>query len=111
MLDKSSKIYVAGHHGLVGSAIWNNLKRRGYCNLVGRTHSELDLTDQLAVKRFFDEEQPDAEHEDSVQRHRASIQAPCEEASLPWFYLHISQKRPAANEGGRPADISIGVYQ
>ena len=60
MLDKSSKIYVAGHHGLVGSAIWNNLKKRGYCNLVGRTHSELDLTDQLAVKRFFDEEQPDA---------------------------------------------------
>ncbi len=60
MLDKSSKIYVAGHHGLVGSAIWNNLKRRGYCNLIGRTHSELDLTDQLAVKRFFDEEQPDA---------------------------------------------------
>ena len=60
MLDKSSKIYVAGHHGLVGSAIWNNLKKRGYLNLVGRTHSELDLTDQLAVKRFFDEEQPDA---------------------------------------------------
>ena len=60
MLDKSSKIYVAGHHGLVGSAIWNNLKKRGYSNLVGRTHSELDLTDQLAVKRFFDEEQPDA---------------------------------------------------
>ena len=60
MLDKSSKIYVAGHHGLVGSAVWNNLKKRGYLNLVGRTHSELDLTDQLAVKRFFDEEQPDA---------------------------------------------------
>mgnify|MGYP002515996955 CR=1 FL=1 len=60
MLDKSSKIYVAGHHGLVGSAIWNNLKKRGYDNLVGRTHGELDLTDQLAVKRFFDEERPDA---------------------------------------------------
>ena len=60
MLDKSSKIYVAGHHGLVGSAIWNNLKQRGYNNLVGRTHRELDLTDQLAVKKFFDEEQPDA---------------------------------------------------
>lgn len=60
MLDKSSKIYVAGHHGLVGSAIWNNLKQRGYNNLVGRTHKELDLTDQQAVKRFFDEEQPDA---------------------------------------------------
>ena len=60
MLDKSSKIYVAGHHGLVGSAIWNNLKSRGYTNLVGRTHKELDLTDQCSVRKFFDEEQPDA---------------------------------------------------
>ena len=60
MLDKSSKIYVAGHNGLVGSAIWNNLKSRGYTNLVGRSHKELDLTDQVAVKKFFDEERPDA---------------------------------------------------
>ena len=60
MLDKKSKIYVAGHRGLVGSAIWNNLKSRGYENLVGRTHKELDLTDQVSVKKFFDEEQPDA---------------------------------------------------
>ena len=60
MLSKDSKIYVAGHRGLVGSAIWNNLKARGYNNLVGRTHKELDLTDQLTVRRFFDEEQPDA---------------------------------------------------
>ena len=59
-LDKNSKIFVAGHRGLVGSALWNNLERRGYHNLVGRTHRELDLTDQQAVKRFFDEEQPDA---------------------------------------------------
>ena len=59
-LDKSSKIYVAGHNGLVGSAIWNNLLQRGYTNLVGRSHKELDLTDQVAVKKFFDEEQPDA---------------------------------------------------
>ena len=59
-LNLQSKIYVAGHRGLVGSAIWNNLKQRGYENLVGRTHSELDLTDQLAVRRFFDEERPDA---------------------------------------------------
>ena len=59
-LDKNSKIFVAGHCGLVGSAIWNNLESRGYHNLVGRTHRELDLTDQQAVKRFFDEEQPDA---------------------------------------------------
>ena len=60
MLDKNSKIYIAGHHGLVGSAIWNNLKARGYNNLVGRSHRELDLTDQQAVKAFFDEERPDA---------------------------------------------------
>ena len=53
MLDKSSKIYVAGHRGLVGSAIWNNLLRRGYTNLVGRTHKDLDLTDQYAVKKVF----------------------------------------------------------
>ncbi|MBO4827570.1 MAG: GDP-L-fucose synthase [Prevotella sp.] len=60
MLSKSSKIYVAGHRGLVGSAIWNNLLSRGYTNLVGRTHAELDLTDQVAVKAFFDQERPDA---------------------------------------------------
>ena len=60
MLNKNSKIYVAGHNGLVGSAIWNNLKSRGYNNLIGRSHKELDLTDQVAVKKFFDEEQPDA---------------------------------------------------
>ena len=60
MMNKNSKIYVAGHNGLVGSAIWNNLKSRGYTNLVGRSHSELDLTDQVAVKKFFDEERPDA---------------------------------------------------
>ena len=60
MLNFSSKIYIAGHRGLVGSAIWNNLIAKGYTNLVGRTHKELDLTDQLAVRRFFDEERPDA---------------------------------------------------
>ena len=59
-LNKDSKIYVAGHRGLVGSAIWNDLLERGYTRLVGRTHSELDLTDQQAVRHFFDEECPDA---------------------------------------------------
>ena len=60
MIEKNDKIYVAGHRGLVGSAIWNNLLQRGYTNLVGRTHRELDLTNQVAVKQFFDQEQPDA---------------------------------------------------
>jgi len=59
-ISKLSKIYVAGHRGLVGSAIWNNLLQRGYTNLVGRSHKELDLTDQLAVRKFFDDEQPEA---------------------------------------------------
>ena len=59
-LDKDSKIYIAGHRGLVGSAIWNNLLSRGYNNLIGRTHKELDLTNQIAVKEFFDKERPDA---------------------------------------------------
>lgn len=59
MIAKDAKIYVAGHHGLVGSAIWNNLQARGYHNLVGRTHKELDLLDGVAVRRFFDEEQPE----------------------------------------------------
>ncbi len=59
-LGVRSKIYIAGHNGLVGSAIWNNLKARGYENLVGKSHKELDLLDPVAVKAFFDEEQPDA---------------------------------------------------
>ena len=60
MLNKDSKIYIAGHKGLVGSAIWRNLEQRGYHNLVGRSHRELDLTDQIAVRNFFDSERPDA---------------------------------------------------
>lgn len=56
----SSKIYVAGHRGLVGSAIWRNLEQRGFHNLVGRTHTELDLLDAAAVRDFFDTERPDA---------------------------------------------------
>lgn len=60
MLEKSSKIYIAGHKGLVGSAIWNNLKARGYTNLIGCSHHELDLTDQQAVEYFFAKEKPDA---------------------------------------------------
>lgn len=60
MLEKSSEIYIAGHKGLVGSAIWNNLNARGYTNLIGCSHHELDLTDQQAVEYFFAKEKPDA---------------------------------------------------
>lgn len=59
MLDKNAKIFVAGHRGLVGSAIWKNLQDKGYTNLIGKTHKELDLLDAVAVRKFFDEEQPE----------------------------------------------------
>lgn len=58
-MQKQDKIYVAGHKGLVGSAIWRNLQSKGYTNLVGRSHAELDLMDTAATKTFFDEEKPD----------------------------------------------------
>ena len=54
-MNKDAKIYVAGHRGLVGSAIKKNLEKRGYTNVIGRTHSELDLLDADAVRRFFDQ--------------------------------------------------------
>jgi GDP-L-fucose synthase len=59
-ITHASRIYVAGHRGLVGSALVRALTLKGHSNLVLRTHSELDLTDQLAVRRFFEAERPDA---------------------------------------------------
>ena len=58
-MDKQAKIYVAGHRGLVGSAIVRNLLARGYTNIIGKTHAELDLTDQAAVRAFFEAERPE----------------------------------------------------
>ncbi len=58
-MDKNSKIYVAGHRGLVGSAIVKNLKDKGYKNIIGKTHAELDLTNQAEVRKFFKEEKPE----------------------------------------------------
>jgi GDP-L-fucose synthase len=58
-MEKNAKIFVAGHHGLVGSAILKNLKEKGYTNFLLRTHKELDLLDQAAVIKFFDEEKPE----------------------------------------------------
>lgn len=59
MMDKNGKIYVAGHRGMVGSAIVRALEKNGYHNIVTRTHKELDLTRQDAVEAFFEEEKPD----------------------------------------------------
>jgi len=58
-VEKSDKIYIAGHRGMVGSGIWRALISRGYTNIIGRTSQELDLRNQTAVKAFFDAEKPD----------------------------------------------------
>ncbi|MDH5485868.1 MAG: NAD-dependent epimerase/dehydratase family protein, partial [Gammaproteobacteria bacterium] len=59
MMDKNKKIYVAGHRGLVGSALMRRLAQGGYTNLITRTHAELDLLDQKAVHQFMLDEKPD----------------------------------------------------
>ncbi|MDF2941978.1 MAG: nucleoside-diphosphate-sugar epimerase [Herbinix sp.] len=58
-MEKDSKIYVAGHTGMVGSAITRDLRRKGYHNIIVRTHTQLDLTDQAAVQEFFETEKPE----------------------------------------------------
>ena len=58
-MNKDSRIYVAGHRGLVGSAIWRTLQREGYTNLIGRTRREVDLLDPVAVQHFYATEQPE----------------------------------------------------
>lgn len=58
-MEKSSRIYVAGHRGLVGSAIRRELEGQGYLNLLLSSHAELDLTDRSAVDAFFSREQPE----------------------------------------------------
>jgi GDP-L-fucose synthase len=58
-LSRDARIYVAGHRGLVGSAIWRELQRRGFTRLIGRTHAELDLLDTVAVSKFYAQEKPE----------------------------------------------------
>ena len=74
MISKDAKIYVAGHRGLVGSAIKRNLEKRGFTNIIGRTHKELDLLDPVAVREFFDAEKPEAvESTDSAECNRRGV--------------------------------------
>src|SRR5579863_10536412 len=58
-MEKSSKIYIAGHRGMVGSAIWRVLSKEGFTTLIGKSSAELDLRDQRAVNDFFKEEKPE----------------------------------------------------
>jgi GDP-L-fucose synthase len=59
-MDKNTKIYIAGHRGMVGSAVWRALESRGYTNLIGKTSKELDLKDQKSLLHFLEQEKPDA---------------------------------------------------
>lgn len=133
-MEKNTKIYVAGHRGLVGSAIWNNLQQRGYTNLVGRSHQELDLLDGVAVKKFFDEEQPEAvvlaaAHVGGIManlQYRADfiyqnlqIQQNVIGESfrhgvkklLSGRYVYLSTGGSSTDERGMPADVSVGIYK
>ena len=58
-IPRNTRVYVAGHRGLVGSAIWRQLSRLGFTNLIGRTRAELDLLDAAAVRKFYQEEKPE----------------------------------------------------
>ena len=58
-IEPNARVYVAGHCGLVGSAIWRELDRRGFRQLIGRTHPELDLLDAAAVRNFYAQERPE----------------------------------------------------
>src|SRR5512133_1749230 len=58
-LDRSARVYVAGHRGLVGSAIWRELERQGFKQLIGRTRHELDLLDAAAVEKFYGTAEPE----------------------------------------------------
>ena len=58
-MNSNSRIYVAGHRGLVGSAIWRGLQQHGFAHLIGRSHAELDLLDSRAVQRFYAQEKPE----------------------------------------------------
>ena len=59
MISKTTKIYIAGHRGMVGSAVWRALESKGYSNLIGKTSAELDLRNQQAVINFYNHEKPD----------------------------------------------------
>ena len=96
-MRKESKIFVAGHRGLVGSAILANLRGKGYTNLVTRTHAELDLTDQVAVNAFFEAEKPEY----------VFLAA----AKVGGIVANEEALAASTHAGGLPADIAARVYE
>ena len=128
MMEKNAKIYVAGHRGMVGSAIVRELKRQGYENIITRTHKELDLCRQDAVEAFFAEEKPEyvflaaakvggivANQEaladfmyDNMTLEMNVIHSAWKTAvktGVSWILLHLPAYGTAANEGKLSADF------
>ena len=123
MMEKNAKIYVAGHRGMVGSAIVRELKRQGYTNIITRTHKKLDLIDQSAVNEFFAQERPEyvflaaAKVGGIVANSEAladfmydnmmleMVAKWLQETGVPGFQLHLSAYGTAANEGILPFDF------
>ncbi len=128
-MQKDSKIYVAGHRGMVGSAIIRELRRQGYNNIITRTHSELNLCRQEDVERFFAEEKPEyvflaaakvggivANSEaladfmyDNMMLEmnviHAAWQNGCKKAGISWLKLHLSAPCAPAHAGKLSAHI------
>ena len=128
MMEKNAKIYVAGHRGMVGSAIVRELKRQGYENIITRTHKELDLCRQDAVEAFFAEEKPEyvflaaakvggivANQEaladfmyDNMTLEMNVIHSAWKngcKTGVSWILLHLPAYGTAANEGKLSADF------
>lgn len=80
IIEKNAKIYIAGHSGMVGSALIRLLKEKGCCNIITKTHSELDLCRQTQVEAFFQAEKP------------------LQKAAVSWHLLHLSKTGAAAND-------------
>ena len=117
-MEKDAKIYVAGHRGMVGSAICRALKRNGYTNIITRTHKELDLCRQDAVEEFFAKEKPDyvflaaakvggimANSEALADFMYENMILQLQEADVSGQQLHLSPYGTAAHEGELPADF------
>jgi len=121
MMEKNAKIYVAGHRGMVGSAIVRELQRQGYTNIITRTHKELDLTRQDAVEEFFAQEKPEyvflaaakvggivanqeALADFMYERHPLGLEERLQEAGIPRLLLHLPPYGSSAHEGRLPAD-------
>ena len=125
MMEKNAKIYVAGHRGMVGSAIVRELNRQGYTNIVTRTHKELDLTRQDQVEAFFAAEKPEyvflaaAKVGGIVANQNAladfmysrRLEKRLQEAGVFGFLLYLSPDGSPAYEGKLSSDLRAGKNQ